>query len=299
MNVLVVGDLALDTVVRITASVEAFAADTAALITDSPGGQAANTARWLATSPSTTPHLLSTIASGDHRSTQLRDGLQAAGVNAILPEVDAPPTRVISIVEPRGTERSFYTQRGAAEHLAPQHLELVEFASLDWVHVSGYLLSTDLGRNTFERIRVMANAYAVRVSVDPSSLSLIDTVTIASFTELIHGIDLLFPNTAEALHLAGADSVEAAVKMLSDVASWVLVKQGAEGVAYLSGGQLHQVGGLPSTPVDPTGAGDAFAAGVISVLAASDSIDTVMRTAVDVGQRFGRRCVEMIGAAPS
>ena len=77
---------------------------------------------------------------------------------------------------------------------------------------------------------------------------------------------LLLPNQAEAIRLAGADDLDAAVSALVAAGPRVVVKLGERG-ALCADGRLRCLVSLPPvTPVDATGAGDCFDAGLIAGL---------------------------------
>jgi sugar/nucleoside kinase (ribokinase family) len=79
--------------------------------------------------------------------------------------------------------------------------------------------------------------------------------------------DLLLPNEAEALALTGAASPDAAALALIGAGPGrVAVKLGERGVLCADGSVMYQVSLPPVTPVDTTGAGDCFNAGLIAGL---------------------------------
>src|SRR5207244_6179648 len=80
--------------------------------------------------------------------------------------------------------------------------------------------------------------------------------------------DLLLPNEAEALALSGQPDLAGAVRVLAGPggAARVAVKRGARGALCADRGGGRQVSLPPVTPVDDTGAGDCFNAGLITGL---------------------------------
>ena len=77
---------------------------------------------------------------------------------------------------------------------------------------------------------------------------------------------LLLPNEAEAVRLAGADSLDAAVGALVAAGPRVVVKLGERGALCADGPARYRVSLPPVTPADTTGAGDCFNAGLIAGL---------------------------------
>jgi sugar/nucleoside kinase (ribokinase family) len=77
---------------------------------------------------------------------------------------------------------------------------------------------------------------------------------------------LLLPNEAEAIRLAGADDLDAAVSALVAAGPRVVVKLGERGALCADGSVRRRVSLPPMTPADTTGAGDCFDAGLIAGL---------------------------------
>lgn len=111
---------------------------------------------------------------------------------------------------------------------------------------------------------------------------------------LLRRVDVLLVNQEEVRLLGGhGDEGEAARRVLLLGPEWVIVKRGSEGAcAY---GAFLQVA-VPAAPVarvvDPTGAGDAFAGGVVATLAKGTSCSAdAVRNALAVGSALGGRAV--------
>jgi sugar/nucleoside kinase (ribokinase family) len=112
---------------------------------------------------------------------------------------------------------------------------------------------------------------------------------------------IVFLNEAEARMLGGGKTLdEAAVGILAKGPRWVIVKLGRAGAVAFGPGAPLSVGGCTvESPVDPTGAGDAFAGGVLGALARSSRLDpdSVAR-ALRVGNATGSLAVEGFGIDP-
>jgi sugar/nucleoside kinase (ribokinase family) len=79
-------------------------------------------------------------------------------------------------------------------------------------------------------------------------------------------VDLLLPNEAEALAMSGASSLAAAVASLGLAGPRVVVKMGERGALCADPSGTCEVSLPAVTPVDTTGAGDCFNAGLIAGL---------------------------------
>jgi sugar/nucleoside kinase (ribokinase family) len=113
----------------------------------------------------------------------------------------------------------------------------------------------------------MARARAARIttSIDPSSAEPLRALGAEAFLRLAAGADLLLPNVDEAAVLTGErDPVAAAEALARATGAEVVVTCGAAGAVRSAGGETEHAAAAPQAVVDSTGAGDAFAAGLIA-----------------------------------
>lgn len=116
--------------------------------------------------------------------------------------------------------------------------------------------------------------------------------------ELLTRIDLLILNDSEARQLSGDWNVHRAGRwLLEHGPARVIIKQGEFGALLLEPGRTFHVPAFPLEEVfDPTGAGDAFAGGVMGYLAARGSVDTdTLRRAMVYGATMGSFAVSGFG----
>ena len=106
--------------------------------------------------------------------------------------------------------------------------------------------------------------------------------------------DVLLANDAEIRVLTGLpDEAEAAEALRSMGPRWVVVKRGARGAGAYGEGERVEVNGVRvENVVDPTGAGDAFAGGLVASLVGTRSPSAAeMHAALEVGAAMGARAV--------
>jgi sugar/nucleoside kinase (ribokinase family) len=133
------------------------------------------------------------------------------------------------------------------------------------VHASSYfLLSESLGpglAGLFAAARAAGATTSLDTNWDPSG-----RWGDAHLAAAIAQADVLTPNEAEAVHLSGASSLDDAVAALAAAGPALVVKRGELGALCVDGPVRHQVSLPPVVPVDATGAGDCFDAGLIAGL---------------------------------
>lgn len=119
--------------------------------------------------------------------------------------------------------------------------------------------------------------------------------------EAIRMVDCVILNDSEIRMLAGEPNLAAAARAVRSLGpSVVVVKQGQYGACLFSDHGFFSVPGYPlETVVDPTGAGDAFAGGMLGYLAAridEPLTDSLLRCAMVYGSVLASYTVEAFGS---
>jgi sugar/nucleoside kinase (ribokinase family) len=93
--------------------------------------------------------------------------------------------------------------------------------------------------------------------------------------ELLQRIDGLVLNDSEARLLTGEDNLVRAGKLVQEMGpSFVVIKKGEHGAMFFGKHELYVLPDYPTSQVvDPTGAGDSFAGGMMGYLASKGSFD--------------------------
>jgi sugar/nucleoside kinase (ribokinase family) len=143
----------------------------------------------------------------------------------------------------------------------------------------------------------VAASSGARLSFDPSSVGVIKRFGAAVLLDAIerNGVDLVLPNAAEAQALASAVEIREAAYLLNERVSTVIVKLGAEGALVAEKSNVRDVCAIPVAPLDTTGAGDAFNAGVLAGLQMGSSVDDACRE----GHRVAGQVVLKYGGTPN
>lgn len=266
---LVVGSTAFDTV----AKVDAFPAPDRAVEAESvracPGGCGANVARALARL-GREPTLLSAVGA-DFRGSPAEAALREEGVDlSHLERVDAPTARAILTTDEDLRQAIVYDGGAtpAMRELAPVEAGLAHFAPGELAAYPPLMAAAD------------------RVVFDPGQEVFYRPTR--EVVDLLDPVDVLVVNEHEAAELADeAGSVEA----LASGREAVIVTR-REGQVVHAGGDAVEVEAAPADVVDPTGAGDAYAAGLVHGLAEGRSLVEASR----LGGAVAACAVEALGA---
>jgi len=301
-RVLVVGDIATD-ILAVHSGSLAVGSDTVASISLAGGGSAANTAAWLAALG--VPVDLVAVAGADPAGDERVAELTASGVGCALVRrsADAPTGSVIVLAQ--AAERTMLCDRGANLLLSPADVDAALEAAPDaaHLHLSGYTLLDLESRPAGLHALAAAPARRMTTSVDAASAAPLRRVGGPAFLDWVRRTDLLLANVDEADALLGAsgcgdsgDNPAALARALTGWARLSVVKLGARG-AVMAGadGLCLAVPADPADAVDPTGAGDAFAAGLLASWLAGEDSDAQLRA----GIRAGAEAVAVVGGRPS
>jgi sugar/nucleoside kinase (ribokinase family) len=286
--VVVVGDAAFDVIATHNRQIVP-GDDVRARIVFTQGGAAANTAAWLAHLG--TPVTLVSRVGDDLPGRQVRAELLAAGVSCVFTiDPDAATGSVVALVDEHG-QRTMLSDRGANARLRGTDLDVAVLDGAAHLHLSGYVLLDASSRPAGTAVLAAARAAGLSTSVDPQVASMI--IDPAGYLELIGGVDLFLPNTAELAVLTGSHDPASARSLLDRVGA-VAVTAGADGASWVDRDGVVSVPAEPVAAVDSTGAGDAFNAGLLGSRVAGAS----SRDALLAGVRAGALAAAGTGARP-
>ncbi len=279
---MVVGDLVTDVVVVPVGHVQ-VGTDTLAAITPGGGGQGANTAAWLAYAGSAVTLV---AAVGDDPAGRARVAeLTEQGVRCAV-RAHAGATTGTVVVLATTDERTLITDPGACLRLDPADVTAAIRDAEDAVHLhlSGYPLLNEGSRAGAFAALAAARSHGLTISVDAASAGPLRRVGAEVFLAWVRDADLLLCNADEARVLAGPGAPAAQAAALSHFARNVVVKLGPDGAVWHARDGALRLWAGPRVPVrDPTGAGDAFAAGLLTAWLSGSSPEDALKAAADLG----------------
>jgi sugar/nucleoside kinase (ribokinase family) len=270
------GDVLLDVVVLLAEPL-APGADVRASNRAGAGGQAANVAAWAAELGADARCIAK--RGNDPTGELVARELVAHGVELVGPVVEGATGVVVSIVG--DGDRSLASDRGVAPSFTPEELD-AGWLACDVLHLSGYaLLREPIAAAALLAAR-LAREQGARVSVDVAAWTEIRSYGPVQFRELLDELapDVLFATEAE-WELLGGAYLSAPVGVL---------KRGARGCTVLTEDAKLDFAALDAEVVDPTGAGDALAAGFL----VGGSLEEAARRGLDAAAR----CIAKVGSLP-
>lgn len=211
----------------------------------------------------------------------MRQVLADEGVNTEFMQLD-PDHRTSTVIvdlDDQG-ERSFtfMVKPSADQFLQPT--DIPPFQAGEWLHVCSIALANEPSRSSTFQAMQSIKAAGGYVSFDPNLREevwqrpeeLRETVLKA-----VSLADVVKFSDDEILFLSEKPSLESAVTWLKAHYSLplIVITQGKKGALTLRGEQEQLITGKPVSPVDTTGAGDAFVGGLLAGLAACEQWKTL------------------------
>lgn len=270
------GDVLLDVIVLLSDPL-APGGDVRASNRASAGGQAANVAAWAAELGAEARCI---AKRGDDPAGELVSReLAERRVDLVGPVAAGATGVVVSIV--RDGERSLASDRGVAPSFTPEELDAA-WVACDVLHLSGYALLREPIAATALLAARLAREQGARVSVDVAAWTEIRSYGPVRFRELLDELapDVLFATEAEWELLGGAYLT----------APLGVLKRGARGCTVFTEEAKLDFAAVNAEVVDPTGAGDALAAGFLL----GGSLEEAARRGLDAAAR----CVATVGSMP-
>lgn len=291
LRVLIVGDVIDDVLVRPHGPIRPDT-DTPADIARRPGGSGANQAAWLAEAGLATRFAGRVGAADVARHTA---ELSLLGVEAVLAGDGERPTGTIVVLVGTDGTRTMLTDRGANLGLTSSDLDDALLDDVAHLHLSGYALFEPGVRAAVLDLIARAGDRGLGWSVDPSSTGFLADVGTRAFLDWVAGATLLLPNLEEGRLLTGLDDPDAIALALTSHAPLVALKLGGQGaIVARRDGDTSRVPTPAVDVVDPTGAGDAFAAGFLAAWLRSGDPLLAARS----GVALGARACATLGARP-
>ena len=190
--------------------------------------------------------------------------LQAAGVNCdrLIYTPDYPTSEtIILLVE--GEDRRYIHTFGANQAFSVYHIDGDWLAGLDLFYLGGLFAMPDIQLDELLTLLHFCREHNV--------VTVVDVVLPAGFIyapevqKLLPYIDWFLPNDTEATALTGRNDPWEAMQVLRNWgANGLVITLGERGALGVHGDECWHCGAYSGPVVDPSGAGDAFASGLIT-----------------------------------
>jgi sugar/nucleoside kinase (ribokinase family) len=311
-RVVCVGDVMLDISAALPGPL-ILGSDTPAPVSFCHGGSAANTAAWLASVG--VPCVFAGRVGADAFGSDAVAALRAHGVTArVSVDADSATGVCLVLVDPGG-ERTMVPSAGANATLSASDLGPDLLSAEDHLHLSGYTLLNPGSRPAALFALRLASSVGASVSVDAASAGPIRAVGAQRFLDWLEPGTLLLANADELAALTGAPAQapgggawedradqdaggadeDTAIAALVAQQLSVVLKRGSQGSVLATSAGCWRSAAELAEVLDTTGAGDAFAAGLLAALWTGAELPAALGRA----NQLGAAAVRTRGGRPS
>ncbi len=212
-----------------------------------------------------------------------------AGVETVLHRSESATGRVLSVITP-DAQRSMFTCLGASVEMKPEDISRDFFLDTDITMIEGYLL---FNPDLMKACLMAAKDAGSLIALDLASFEVVNAAK-----ELLDGIveeyvDILIANEDEALAFTGEKDEKKALEILNRHAALACLKVGSRGSFISHAGRITQIAPVKGkNPVDTTGAGDLWAAGLLFGIVNGYSIEDCGK----IASACGYEVCQVVGA---
>jgi sugar/nucleoside kinase (ribokinase family) len=292
MKAAVFGSATLDVICKTVDDVPRFESIAFEDVVVSPGGCGSNVAIGLAAQG--IPTLLVARIGQDDAGKLVQSYWQRAKIDLGCLRFDQEKSTAVSIglVDSQSQPRFIHTP-GANGRLTASDLEVDDLvrAGVQWLHVGGFFVLPGIVDGKLpERLRLTHQA-GLGISLDVVRSPSMRHPEV--LWPCMPFLDVFLCNADEARIMTGKDDpVEAGRELMAYGVKQVIVKLGAEGCLLVRKEDALRIPGVQISVADTTGAGDAFAAGLIAALMRGAEIIEACRA----GNRAGAQNAACFGA---
>ena len=259
---------------------------------ETSGGSAANTCTVAAGLGARVAYL--GRVADDQLGAVFRHDITAAGVKfPTAPLVGGAPTARSMILVTPDAQRTMNTYLGACVAFGVEQVDEAVVADAAVTYLEGYLFDEPEAQAAFRHAATVAHAAGRKVSLTLSDPFCVDRHR-AAFLDLVRShIDILFANEAEIGALYECNDLDDAIARVRAEVAMAAITRGADGSTVVRGEETVDIAAEPTTVVDTTGAGDAYAAGFLAALTAGRGLAACGRlgsiAAAEIISHYGAR----------
>lgn len=191
------------------------------------------------------------------------------GIDLSMVRVDPTKTTSTAFVSyfSDGSRKFIYHVKDAASSgIGPDDVKPELIQDLKWFHLSSNVIT---GKASIREAvwKVIGNLPSqARISLDPNIRAELkaDPAAKADLDKVVHLASVIFPSEGEAMALTGDCDDDQACRNLASSGKLVVCKMGKQGCRIYDGEIVQTVDSFVVDEIDPTGAGDSFAAGFLT-----------------------------------
>ena len=258
------------------------------IVNAEPGGSGANTMIGIAMLGGSACY--TGKLADDERGRLYVQGLEDRGVTFSAPPGDGATGTCVVLLTP-DAERTMGTFLGSCRSLAPDDVDVVRLKSSKYLYATAYLWDTESQREAVTLAMREARACGTHVAFSLSDTFCVTRNKPEILALLKEHVNIVIGNEHEACTLTGEHDAQRAAARLAEHADIAVVTLGANGSVMIEGGRSVTVSPYPAAPVDTTGAGDLYAAGILYAV----THDLGLECGAHLGGMLAARVVSKLG----
>jgi sugar/nucleoside kinase (ribokinase family) len=172
----------------------------------------------------------------------------------------------------RDAQRTMLTCLGVSGEIDYEDIDEELLKHSRYIYVEGFLFESECAARTMLRAAATVKKYGVKIALTTSDATCIDRHGDMLIEFIQNDVDLLFANASEARALSGTDNNDAALQVVSGWCEGVVVTDGEHGSMISFNGEITKIKPKRVPAVDTTGAGDAYAAGLLYGITSGHSV---------------------------
>lgn len=160
-------------------------------------------------------------------------------------------------------QRTMLTCLGVSSEIAYEDIDEELLTQSSYAYLEGYLFDSELATGTLLRSVETGKKHGVKIALTASDAFCVERHKALLLQLIKENVDLLFANAQEAQALTETDNTDSAIKALAGLCKQVAVTDGARGSTLCFNGEVKKIASYMVSPLDTTGAGDSYAAGLL------------------------------------
>jgi sugar/nucleoside kinase (ribokinase family) len=224
----------------------------------------------------------------DEHGALYADSLRAKRVDVSVAAGEGTTGICVVLVTP-DAERTLCTFLGICREFGPDDVALDALRASKYLYVTGYLWDTDSQKAAVLKAMREARAAGVKVALSLSDPFCVDRHKEDFLQIAREHVDLLIGNHEEMQALTDTDTPHDAIRATAPYCNVAAVTMGSHGSLLRDGDTLYEIPCYPVQPVDTTGAGDMYAAGLLYGLTQGLPLDRTGRLAAYVSAQVVAR----------
>jgi sugar/nucleoside kinase (ribokinase family) len=226
-----------------------------------PGGAAANTSCGIARMGGGA--YLSGGIGDDELGQVFQKSLYDTGVSSGLNTYDDPTGFVVVLVTP-DAERTFAVYLGSSLLLEEKDLDYENIRQSTFLYFTGYQFEPEGLRKVIRAGAAFCRKMITRVAMDLGDPGIVERNRDEMQEFVREYVDVLFANEEEGYNYTGTSSAEECIDKMGEDAEYAVLTLGEKGSMIKHMDSCVTVEPYTVTPVDTTGAGDMYTAGILS-----------------------------------